>query len=617
MEDDVIGIFVGLESSSNEYIAWLIAPYRQNFAVKIGSLLLIQSVQEMIVVRVMDYIPRGEFVSSMGEKWLNEIASQNAINEIGFEIKKSKISYKVRVKVLGSLSSGKFYPGLRLIPQITSKVRSPNSEECRNIINQALEDQSANGVEIGVYDLNRDIKIIFDQIELNAKRTFIFARAGYGKSNLMKVLSSKWKSDNGGLLIFDADGEYAVTDKKNRPGIMDKRSAILVTNQHVSEELNNVHKNVKIDLTKLPHKMIVPILIQQSKHEMVFFAKLMAMDEWRWPELVRLLAQDGWNADHNEINRIVLNRSERSGDSTNTESEMKPILNNLVRPIQALHSDGSPTIPIIEKALGLGKVVIFDISRVDAQIARDISSIIVKRIFNTNQANFIKHGGNNLIRVTFVLEEAHTVLSSSSNAPKAFVELAKEGRKYGLGGIFITQQPGSISNEIVSQGDNFFVFHLLSKTDLNSLSNANAHYSNDIITQILNEPIKGKSYMWTSHQPFVIPVMIENFEDGGGVISHQSKTIQEKDKILEKIMNDIRDELNDPVMKSIYEKFSKTESEMQNADIKEKTISLFQKLDNNERKYLKERKYIQDGTDGQPPFAVTFPFYYKLKNDYI
>lgn len=143
-------------------------------------------------------------------------------------------------------------------------------------------------------------------------------------------------------------------------------------------------------------------------------------------------------------------------------------------------------ITIIEKALRLGEVVIFDISRIDSQTARFISSIIVTKIFNENKNNFIKHGGASLIKATFVLEEAHTVLSRDSATPSAFVELAREGRKYNLGSIFITQQPGNIPAEIVSQGDNFFVFHLLSKVDLNSLANANAHYSGDIITQILN-----------------------------------------------------------------------------------------------------------------------------------
>src|SRR5213080_3166831 len=99
-------------------------------------------------------------------------------------------------------------------------------------------------------------------------------------------------------------------------------------------------------------------------------------------------------------------------------------------------------------------------------------------------------------------------------AESIFVEWAKEGRKYNLGSILVTQQPGAIPAELVSQGDNFFVFHLLSADDLIALRKANAHFSDDVLAIILNEPIPGNAYMWSApYQPFVLPLRIENFED--------------------------------------------------------------------------------------------------------
>ena len=97
----------------------------------------------------------------MGEKWLNEIASQGAIDEVGQEIKKSKVSYRVRVKVLGSLSRDGFVPGLKRIPQITSKVRHPDRQELGRIIERAMTEQES-GVHIGDYDLDSSIRINFE-----------------------------------------------------------------------------------------------------------------------------------------------------------------------------------------------------------------------------------------------------------------------------------------------------------------------------------------------------------------------------------------------------------------------------------------------------------------------
>lgn len=605
--DDVVGVFTGLESSLYEYVAKIIAPYRPDFQLELGTLLMVQGMGESIVARIMDYSPSGEFTTTMGEKWLSDIASQGAIDEIGHDIKKSKITYKVRIKVLGSIKGGTFTAGLKRIPQITSKVRLPTRSHLQTIISKALKEQS-DGVHIGHYVMDEGIPIMFDESKLNSKRTFVFARAGYGKSNLMKVICKEWSSSNGGLLVFDQDGEYAVTDKEGRPGIMDGREAILITNQKMNDSLANVYQINKVNLADLPHKMIIPLLVSPAKHEMVFFGKLMGMRQDKWPALVDLLYQEGWSADYDKINDIVTGGSLRGP----SEVDIKPILNNLVPSISSIHDPDSMAIPIIEQALHRGMVVIFDISRLDSQTAHWLSSMIVTRIFNQNKENFIKHGGTDLIKATFVLEEAHNVLGrkDGSSAPSAFVDLAKEGRKYNLGGIFITQQPGSIPADIVSQGDNFFVFHLLSRTDLVSLSNANAHYSKDIITQILNEPIRGKSYMWTSHQPFVIPIMVRNFEVS--VQPNNSVAVQSVSTALSEMLAGIREEESNPLARSVYEKFVTVDG---NPDItnEKKGPTVFKMLNDNEIKYLKSIGALQDGKDSRP-FALTYLYQRKLRS---
>ena len=164
-----------------------------------------------------------------------------------------------------------------------------------------------------------------------------------------------------------------------------------------------------------------------------------------------------------------------------------------------------------------------------------MSSIVISRFFNRNQRKFTG-GSEDLDKITFVMEEAQSVIGGQKNVAK-FVELAKEGRKYQLGGIFITQQPGSISKDILSQADNFFIFHLLSKFDLQTLSDSNAHFSADILTQILNEPIKGKAYMWASSQPFVLPVHVLNFEEIAE--PNKAREIQSKNDLLKNILNEI------------------------------------------------------------------------------
>ena len=192
---DVIGIFIGLESSSFEYIANIIAPYQPEYAPIIGGFMLIDNLNEYLVARVLDYIPQGEMVSFMGKKWLSEVALTPEL--IGQEIKTRKVSYQVKIKLLGRLEKDgkKFTPGIKNIPHITSKVIKPRKDLIETICNQALSEMSE-GLKIGHYWLDDKIDIHFDMSQLVGKRTFIFARAGYGKSNLMKILASR-------LRLFD------------------------------------------------------------------------------------------------------------------------------------------------------------------------------------------------------------------------------------------------------------------------------------------------------------------------------------------------------------------------------------------------------------------------------
>jgi hypothetical protein len=156
MTNEMIGLFIGLESSSYEYIANIIAPYQADFSIELGSFLLIDDNPKKLVARVIDFVPQGELTSFMGQKWLSDVALLDS-DAIGSDIKKRKISYRVKIKILGNLDEkNKFNPGLRKIPHITSKVSKASSKVMNEIINEALEEQNK-GKEIGSYFLDPGI----------------------------------------------------------------------------------------------------------------------------------------------------------------------------------------------------------------------------------------------------------------------------------------------------------------------------------------------------------------------------------------------------------------------------------------------------------------------------
>jgi len=597
-EEQVVGVFFGLESSKNEYIAEIIAPFQSAYKPEIGCFMLIDNAGEDIVARVMDYAPRGELTSFMGQKWLSDVALEP--DAIGHDIKSRKISYRVKIKLLGRLEAdgNTFTPGIKEIPHITSVVKSAGTETIKNICNQVLKEQKR-GPLVGKYWLDDKVDIHFNLNDLISKRSFIFARAGYGKTNLMKVLASNWREDNGALVIFDQEGEYGFTDVEGRPGIMDRKPAILVTNRREHHKKPNVYPNMRINLKELNPSLILPILVPESKHEFIFFSKLMNMDQEQWGGLVDLLHKDGWGADNEEIRNII-----EGEDSSTNPQDIQPIKNNLVVPIATLHDEESRLFSLIDQAVRDERILIIDVSLLSSTDGLRLASLIVKKMLNNNKRYFTSEDTGRLRKAVFVIEEAQNVLGSDIGT---FVELAKEGRKYQLGAIFITQQPGSIPVRILSQADNFFVFHLLSRNDLTHLQSANAHYSNDIITQILSEPIRGKAYMWTSHQPFVIPVRITNFEDE--TEPDKAKELQENSPILRETLDQLFE--GDKAYRQILDKYrGLCESE---SDTKERNMKLFRGLNREELDWCRERGHLAVHDENE--FAITYAFARKLNMD--
>jgi len=148
---------------------------------------------------------------------------------------------------------------------------------------------------------------------------------------------------------------------------------------------------------------------------------------------------------------------------------------------------------------------------VDASI---ISTILVRKLFENNKANFTADKPEDVINTVMFVEEAQNVLSDElvkSNA-NPFVRVAKEGRKFGIGLVAITQRPSAISEEIRTQAENFFTFHMGNSDDIRALVKSNINYDGVISKFIQTETIPGNLYMVSSDQAFVLPIRVVEFE---------------------------------------------------------------------------------------------------------
>ena len=197
-----------------------------------------------------------------------------------------------------------------------------------------------------------------------------------------------------------------------------------------------------------------------------------------------------------------------------TIAAIRKRIKHLIDEGKGLHSNQSQLMEDVFKYLKQGKTVIIDLSLKDSMDASIISTILVRKLFEHNKMEFTSDQPNAVIQAVIFVEEAQNVLSEElvkSNA-NPFVRLAKEGRKFGLGLVAITQRPSAISEEIRTQAENFFAFYMGNSDDIKALVKSNINYDGVISAFIQTETIKGNVYMVSSDRAFVVPARVLEFE---------------------------------------------------------------------------------------------------------
>lgn len=538
----LMGTFKGFSEKGFEFAAEIVAPYNAEMQDRpqLGQFLLIQlgTPEEASLGRITKFVPTGLLASAEGEDYINTM--QEREQEVPEDLKKSKLKYRVQIKLLGAVKNVKdnnkekvvFVPSQRRLPHLGAKVALPSDDVLKELCKLSEGDTDLGDYVLGEFiysgkaqqelvmrNIVPELKVTFNINNLVSKRSVVFARAGYGKSNLIKFLIGELyrngvpRTDRGkqvGVLIFDADGEYFWPDFKGRPGLCDveqlQEHLVVFTSRPAISPYYNSWKagNVRIDIRDLPSRDVIGIAISSDRQNQQNVLKLKSLNSAKWRELVDLIYAHKLQSPESEIARII-------GDPNLNPAEIGAAKSNMNNVVNHLHDPNSQLLNGTIEALREGNCVVVDISMLSSTAGYNIAGILMRRIFNYNQEHFT---GESPIPVITVIEEAQSVLGRNLEESSPFVEWVKEGRKYDLGAILVTQQPGSMSPELLSQADNWFCFHLLSEGDAATLGKYNSHFSHDVLAHLISEPIQGNCYMWSApKQPFVLPVRIRSFEE--------------------------------------------------------------------------------------------------------
>lgn len=459
--------------------------------------------------------------------------------------KQKMFSYTYKVKMLGKFTENgsDFNTAVRKLPLVSYHARHLTPREFDNIINGS----NKNGKQIGNLCIGDDIQlsdkeVLFDINKLKSKRTMVFAQSGFGKTNLVKVLLTTAAKDTGvGKLVFDLEGEYCFRSQRNY-GLSDidhdvyRDNIVIFSDKKISESYEGKMKisgAVKVDLSKDfsvddilqtaigltgAGKTFLTYLSSLSNQGAVrtFIGKVVNGED---PIAIRRYAYQNFSSYFQEKTSKAKKSKDGNTEEEDLESSVsqasKSMLGAVIKQIRSftsIHESNSPLIDTCLNSLNTGKTVILDMSLKDNSESSIIATTLVKRLFEHNKAAHTS--SEKPIRTIIFVEEAQNVLSDEfvkSNA-NPFVKVAKQGRKFDIGIVAITQRPSSISEEIRSQAENYFVMHMSNSKDIKALIDSNINYSGVIAKFIQSESISGNLYMVSANQTFAIPLRVRWFE---------------------------------------------------------------------------------------------------------
>ena len=545
--EQVVGIFRGFQQGGMEFHADLVLPYQNEFQniPMHGQFLLVQleTPDEAVLGRIASFSSEGKLSFGSGEEFnIRAVREDRPIPE---DLREQYLKYRVNIRVLGVLrKNGKgltFVPSHRRLPHVGSKVAFPNDEVLREIAGHNIDGAPIGHLAFGEYIyaagsksfqsqewmqvVDPEVLVRFPIESLVSRRSFIFARAGFGKSNLNKLLFSKLyettplvtkragKQVPVGTVIFDPDGEYFWPDDKGRPGLCDvpaleDKVVVFTDRKNPSPFYQSfVAGGIKLDIRRLRPGDVISIALGPERQEQQNVRKLRGLPQDRWESLVNLIDTNGNTTPLDDICRLL------DLDPQRQEAEALAARGNMTAIVKMLHDKSSQLMDMLVHALSEGKLCVIDVSQMRGGQSLVLSGLILRRIFDRNQQEFTAADSKTIPTIA-VVEEAQSVLNENAPAAEPYIAWVKEGRKYDLGALLITQQPGSIPVEILSQGDNWFIFHLLSAADLTSLKRANAHFSDDLLSSLLNEPIPGQGVFWSSvgGKPYPVSLRALSFE---------------------------------------------------------------------------------------------------------
>ena len=403
----------------------------------------------------------------------------------------------IRVNLVGTLKEKEgikkyvFKRTLSTVPSLDAECYLLQGEDLSEFM-KAISSSSVNPLTIGKYTMSEDSVANLDGNKFFQRHAVIVGGTGSGKSwTVANILEKAANLKSVNVVVFDIHGEYSP--------LKDLANAQLLKIAGPGENPNNA-QTIFLPYWLLSYEEMAAMLLDRTDTNAPNQSRALF-------DLILSGKLDTVRNEHDTITESNMTvESPIPYNIQNVVEELKrldtemvqgtrgdkqgPLYGKLTRFVQRLESkimdkrlnflfNNDTTLleynwfsKFIEKLLGYGNengVKIVDFSEVPSDILPLITGLMGRLIFTIQQWTET----NERHPIAVFCDEAHLYLPVSSvdsmdeRGLKSFERIAKEGRKYGVSLVVISQRPADVSKTILSQCGNFIAMRLTNPEDQN------------------------------------------------------------------------------------------------------------------------------------------------------
>jgi DNA helicase HerA-like ATPase len=375
-------------------------------------------------------------------------------------------SYKANVKILGLIEE--LQKCKTIIPEIPPFPGTEVFETRPNELKIIFEPGKDEWLRIGTLLRQKEVEVKININRVTTRHLGILAMTGMGKSNLVTLIAKAVSEIPGTMIIFDYHDDYKGLNIRNANLIPAKINPRLLSTDKFAEviEIRDIADVQKTILSK-------------------------AFDD----DLKQRIENEFWHTLEENIENIEKMEKRNKSSAERVKDKVKEARRKLRNILQADASD--PVAMIKEGKINVISLLELTEKQANIAIAFYLESLLADRKNAKNQMNNTKsinknnnNNGSDFVRfknpILVVIEEAHVFIPKQDYTDTKYfaAKVAREGRKFGMGLIVVSQRPRSIDSAVLSQLGSLAIMKIVHQEDQTQVAAASESLSAKLLEQL-------------------------------------------------------------------------------------------------------------------------------------